>query len=193
MKLCPHCRQPLPEWRAGVRLSPLKAHIFDVIKRADSNGITIEDINRIASTAGRPPSTSGITFTKSTTRWLKPTLRFSGMTSGMRGFFHIRQTPLEDRRMMRLPGRDRIPTPANLRAAARRADRRVANVDRVLAAMKRGEFLHLQYENGRPLWSLSGGWTVPANIAALVIADVSVVAVGRALFDDCLGQAWRIL
>jgi hypothetical protein len=46
-KLCSHCHQPLPEVRAGVRLSPLKAHIFDVIKRADSNGITIEEINGI--------------------------------------------------------------------------------------------------------------------------------------------------
>ena len=46
-KLCSHCHQPLPELRAGVRLSPLKAHIFDVIKRADLNGITIEDINAI--------------------------------------------------------------------------------------------------------------------------------------------------
>jgi hypothetical protein len=33
--------------RAGVRLSKLKAHIFDVIKRAGSNGITIEVINAI--------------------------------------------------------------------------------------------------------------------------------------------------
>ena len=46
-KLCFNCHQPLPELRAGVRLSPLKAHIFDAIKRADSNGITIEDINAI--------------------------------------------------------------------------------------------------------------------------------------------------
>jgi hypothetical protein len=47
MKLCSQCGQPFPELRAGVRLSPLKARIFDVIKRADSNGITIQDINSI--------------------------------------------------------------------------------------------------------------------------------------------------
>jgi hypothetical protein len=46
-KLCPHCRQPVPEWREGVRLTRLKARIFDVIKRADRNGIRIEDINAI--------------------------------------------------------------------------------------------------------------------------------------------------
>ena len=61
-KLCSHCHQPLPELRAGVRLSPLKAHIFDVVKRADSNGITIEDINAIRfdgrASAERPQSHS---------------------------------------------------------------------------------------------------------------------------------------
>ena len=46
-KLCSHCHQPLPELRAGVRLSALKARIFDAIERAGSNGITIEDINAI--------------------------------------------------------------------------------------------------------------------------------------------------
>lgn len=40
------CRQP-QELRTGVRLSPLKAHIFDVVEHAGSNGITIEDINTI--------------------------------------------------------------------------------------------------------------------------------------------------
>jgi hypothetical protein len=45
--LCPHCQQPMPQWRAGVRLSPLKARIFDAIKRAGADGIRIEDINAI--------------------------------------------------------------------------------------------------------------------------------------------------
>jgi hypothetical protein len=83
-------------------------------------------------------------------------------------------------------------TPGERHRTGRRLDRRVAHVDRVLIAMKRGEALHLQYEKGRPLWSLSGGRTVPADIAALAIADAAVVAVGRALFDDCLAQTWRI-
>jgi hypothetical protein len=46
-KLCPHCQRPLPELRAGVRLSPLKAHIFDVIKRAGPDDVMFEDINAI--------------------------------------------------------------------------------------------------------------------------------------------------
>lgn len=32
--ICPHCKQEMREERAGVRLPPLKAHIFDVIRRA---------------------------------------------------------------------------------------------------------------------------------------------------------------
>jgi hypothetical protein len=83
-------------------------------------------------------------------------------------------------------------TPRELRRATRRPDRRIANVDRVLAAMKNGESLYLEYENGRPLWSLSGGRTVPANIAALVIADVSVVDVGDSLFPNSPSQTWRM-
>jgi len=90
----------------------------------------------------------------------------------------------------RRPG---IYTPSELSRLGRRLDRHVADIDQVLRAMRGGESMHLQYENGRPLWSLSSGRTIPANIAALVIADVSVVAVGRALFDECLPQTWRIL
>lgn len=37
----------MPQWRAGVRLSPLKARIFDAITRAGADGIRIEDINAI--------------------------------------------------------------------------------------------------------------------------------------------------
>ena len=46
-KRCPHCHQTMPESRAGVRLSPLKAHIFDVITRAGEHGVTIETINAL--------------------------------------------------------------------------------------------------------------------------------------------------
>lgn len=44
MKLCPHCHQPMPEIRFGVRLSPLKARIFDLVKRAGDIGIATSDI-----------------------------------------------------------------------------------------------------------------------------------------------------
>ena len=44
---CPCCQQLLLDRRAGVRLSSLKAHIFDVIQRAGPDGVTIEDVNAI--------------------------------------------------------------------------------------------------------------------------------------------------
>ena len=81
-KLCPHCRQPLPEWREGVRLSPLKAHIFDVIKRADSNGVTFEDINAICFDGRSNSVNVGITSTRSTRRWPAPTSRFGARRRG---------------------------------------------------------------------------------------------------------------
>ena len=47
MSVCPHCGQPLPETRFGVRLTPLKVRIFDLIRRAGSEGITYAEINAI--------------------------------------------------------------------------------------------------------------------------------------------------
>jgi hypothetical protein len=44
MKRCPHCNQPLPEIRAGVRLPPLKARLYDLIARAGPDGITSDDL-----------------------------------------------------------------------------------------------------------------------------------------------------
>jgi hypothetical protein len=45
---CPTCHRPMPpETRAGVRLTPLKARIFDVIRRAGVDGISAVDINAI--------------------------------------------------------------------------------------------------------------------------------------------------
>jgi hypothetical protein len=52
------------------------------------------------------------------------------------------------------------------RRSNRRLDRRLASVDEILGAMRKGEALHLQYENNRPHWSLSGGRNVVANTAA---------------------------
>lgn len=42
--LCPHCGQPLPVKRAGTRLTPLKARIFDAIARAGPAGIDADDL-----------------------------------------------------------------------------------------------------------------------------------------------------
>jgi hypothetical protein len=47
-RLCPHCRQPLPEVRLGVRLPPLKARIFDLIMRGGEDGILASDLLNIA-------------------------------------------------------------------------------------------------------------------------------------------------
>ena len=39
MSTCPHCGQPMPEMRLGVRLTPLKAKIFDAVVRTGTYGI----------------------------------------------------------------------------------------------------------------------------------------------------------
>ena len=39
LQLCPGCRRPLPVVRLGVVLTPLKARIFDAIRRAGPDGI----------------------------------------------------------------------------------------------------------------------------------------------------------
>jgi hypothetical protein len=36
---CPHCGQPLPAMRFGVRLGPTAARIFDAVQRAGRGGI----------------------------------------------------------------------------------------------------------------------------------------------------------
>jgi hypothetical protein len=45
---CPTCHQPLHSMRAGIQLTPLKARIFDAVKRAGDVGISNRDIARIA-------------------------------------------------------------------------------------------------------------------------------------------------
>ena len=38
-QLCPECHRPLPDLRLGIPLTPLKARIFDAIRRAGPAGI----------------------------------------------------------------------------------------------------------------------------------------------------------
>jgi DNA-binding response OmpR family regulator len=45
--LCNACGQPLPLLRYGVRLTPLKARIFDAIERAGPGGIDADDLFRL--------------------------------------------------------------------------------------------------------------------------------------------------
>ncbi|MBR0695139.1 hypothetical protein [Bradyrhizobium lablabi] len=55
---CPTCHRSMPpETRAGVRLTPLKARIFDVIRRAGVDGIFAEDINAIVFNSERSVQT----------------------------------------------------------------------------------------------------------------------------------------
>jgi hypothetical protein len=44
---CHFCGQLLPEIRLGVRLTPLKARIYDLIHRAGKDGIASQDIKTI--------------------------------------------------------------------------------------------------------------------------------------------------
>jgi hypothetical protein len=42
--ICTYCGRPLPEIRLGVRLTPLKARIFDIIQRGGDDGIDRRDL-----------------------------------------------------------------------------------------------------------------------------------------------------
>ncbi len=61
-------------------------------------------------------------------------------------------------------------------AKASRLDRNLAAADGALAAMRKGQSLYLQYQDGRPLWSLSGGQS----------GDLLL------LLRDSASQTWRI-
>ena len=45
MRLCECCGQPLPEIRHGVKLSPLKARIFDIVDRAGPDGVHSDELH----------------------------------------------------------------------------------------------------------------------------------------------------
>ena len=80
------------EWRAGVRLSPLKAHIFDVIQRAGADGIMIEDINAICFD-GRSTNVNVRTHIHQINDALAETdlQIYGGGNTGLVGFFRIRK------------------------------------------------------------------------------------------------------
>lgn len=46
-KVCNCCGQALPERRLGVRLTPLKARIFDFVQRGGEEGIAREDLQEL--------------------------------------------------------------------------------------------------------------------------------------------------
>lgn len=83
-------------------------------------------------------------------------------------------------------------SPAKVRANTRRLDKLNIKITTVLAAMKRGEALLMEYRWHGRVWFLSGGRCIPDDIALIVIRNRSVVDVGDALaIDGALPQTWR--
>ena len=68
----------------------------------------------------------------------------------------------------------------------RKADR----IRKALAAMANGQDLHLQFRAGTPIWTLTDGRVVPAEVDEILTHHELVVPVGDALFDG-LSQTWR--
>jgi hypothetical protein len=84
-----------------------------------------------------------------------------------------------------------VHTVAELRRKHRRLDRSRQAVAAILTAMQRGQSLNLSLERGQRRWRLSGGSSVPNEVAKLVVADPRVLAVGDTLFKDLPSQTWR--
>jgi hypothetical protein len=85
-----------------------------------------------------------------------------------------------------------VHTAPELHRAARRLNRRTAGVNTALQAMRRGEFLRLQYSAGRPCWSLSNGRTVSAEVASTLISSAFIVPADDALFSGMPAQSWKL-
>ena len=81
-----------------------------------------------------------------------------------------------------------VPIVFELRRSTSRLDLRPTGIDQILCAIRKGEALHLYYENGRPFWSLSSERSVAADVATLLIRSASVAPGGDALFDGMPGQ-----
>ena len=89
---CPHCRQPISHCRGGVRLSPLKAHIFDVVERAGPAGIMIADINAICFDGNASHANVRSHILQINDTLAETNLHISGGGStGCKGFFRIRK------------------------------------------------------------------------------------------------------
>jgi hypothetical protein len=84
----------------------------------------------------------------------------------------------------------RIPTVQSLQRQRRQVDRRRAGAARVLSDMQCGQSLHKHHTTQGPVFTLSGGKPVSVAVAAVVIADLRVVAVDDGLFRGT-PQTWR--
>jgi len=76
------------EVRAGVRLTPLKARIFDVVKRAGIDGIRLEDVNNIVFDGDAAPETIRSHVQQINELLAETDLQISG--ADPRGFYRIR-------------------------------------------------------------------------------------------------------
>jgi hypothetical protein len=85
-----------------------------------------------------------------------------------------------------------IPTVGKLERQARKLDKLNIRVCTVLAAMKRGEALLMEYRWYGRAWTLSGGRSVRDEVAQVVIKSTNVADVGDALqIDGARPQTWR--
>ena len=85
-----------------------------------------------------------------------------------------------------------MPTIAKMRSNARKLDRLNIRVTTVLAAMRRGEALLMEFRWYGRAWQLSGGRPVKDDVAQIVIKNRSVADVGDALaIDGARPQTWR--
>ena len=63
----------------------------------------------------------------------------------------------------------------------------------VLAAMRRGQTLHLEFRRTGAQWCLSGGQLIDDRVARLVTINPDVVGDGDALFPDTASQTWHLV
>jgi hypothetical protein len=79
-----------------------------------------------------------------------------------------------------------------LRTNAKHLDRLNWNAQATLAAMRRGEALHMYFGRYGPVWHLSSGRTITPEVAKAVTANAHVIDVGDALaIDGARSQTWR--
>jgi hypothetical protein len=85
-----------------------------------------------------------------------------------------------------------IPTADSLRRRNRKLDRRLRKAEEVIARMREGCALHLQFVAGNPQWFLSDGAHVDATVAAAVTKHPDIVDGGDALsFPGARAQTFR--
>ena len=77
-----------------------------------------------------------------------------------------------------------IQTLTTIKRARARADRRRLGAARVVTAMQGGEALQKHFTRQGPVFLLTDGKSVSADVAVVVIADIRVVAVNEGLFPS---------